>query len=98
MAFFGQLLLLALDIYFWIIVVSVVSSWLIAFNVINTRNPQAANLMRLLNKATEPVFAPIRKFIPPIGGIDITPIIVIFGIQILKHIIVRLFIYNGYGW
>ncbi len=97
MAFFGQILILALDIYFWIIIISVISSWLIAFEVINTRNPQAANLMRLLNKATEPVFAPLRKFIPAIGGIDITPIIVIFGIQILKNVVARLFIYPNIG-
>lgn len=98
MEFFGQLLILALDIYFWIILISVISSWLIAFEVINTRNPQAANLMRLLNKITEPVFAPLRKFIPSIGGIDITPIIVIFGIQILKNIVARLFIYPSIGF
>lgn len=102
MAFIGHLLILALDIYFWIIIISVVSSWLIAFDVINVKNPQAANLMKLLNKVTEPVYAPLRKFIPAIGGIDITPIIVIFGIQILKHIIARLFIYPslgfGFGW
>lgn len=91
MTFIGQLLLIALDIYFWIIIISVVSSWLIAFDVINVRNPQAANLMRLLGKVTDPVFAPLRKIIPAIGGIDLTPIIVIFGIQILKQIIVRLF-------
>ena len=97
MAFIGNILIIALDVYFWIIIASVVSSWLIAFDVINIKNPQAANLMRLLNKITEPVFAPLRRFIPSIGGIDITPIIVIFGIQVLKNIIARLFILGPAG-
>lgn len=95
MAFFGELLLLLLNIYFWIIVASVVLSWLIAFEVINTRNPQAANLVRLLNKATDPVYKPLRKYIPSIGGIDVSPIIVIFGIAILRYIVAMLFIVPG---
>lgn len=89
--FIGNLLILALDIYFWIIVASVVISWLVAFDVFNVRNPQAANLIRLLEKVTEPVYRPLRKYIPAIGGIDITPIIVIFGIYLAKHIVVWLF-------
>jgi len=92
MVLLGNILLLALDIYFWIIILSVVVSWLIAFDVVNIRNQQAANLVRLLEKATEPVYRPLRKFIPPIGGIDITPIIVIFGIYLAKHIVITLFI------
>lgn len=93
MSLLGKLLYLALDIYMWIIIASVVVSWLIAFEVVNTRSPQAANLVRLLNKATEPVYKPLRKFIPPIGGIDITPIVVIFGIYLLQRIIAQLLIY-----
>ena len=65
-------------------------SWLIAFEVVNLRNPQAANLMKLLEKATEPVYKPLRKYIPSIGGIDITPIIVIFGIYLAKNLVIRL--------
>ena len=68
-------------------------SWLIAFDVINARNPQADKLLRLLDRATEPVYKPLRKFIPPIGGIDITPIIVIFGIVLLENLIVRALIF-----
>lgn len=100
MAFIGQLLILALTVYFWIIIASVVISWLIAFGVMNTRNPQAANILKLLHKVTEPVYRPIRKVIPSIGGIDLSPIVVIFGIQILQHIIARLFYHPGYygGW
>lgn len=86
----GKLLLLALEIYLWVIIVSVVISWLIAFEVFNTRNPQAANIVKMLNRATEPVYRPLRKFIPPLGGIDITPIVVIFGIYLAKEIVIWL--------
>lgn len=90
----GQLLIFLLDIYFWIIIISVVVSWLVAFEVINARNPQARNALRLLEKATEPVYRPLRKFIPSIGGIDITPIVVIIGIELLKHLVARIFIFG----
>lgn len=82
------LLSLAIDIYIGIIIVQVLLSWLIVFNVINVSNPQARNLIRLLEKATDPVYKPLRKFIPPIGGIDITPIIVILGLQLLKSVLI----------
>lgn len=86
----GQLLLFLLQVYFYIIIIQVVVSWLVAFEVINTRSPQAANFMRLLEKVTDPIYRPLRKYIPPIGGIDITPIIVIFGIFLLQNLITRL--------
>lgn len=87
MTLLARILLYALDLYFWIIVISVIVSWLIAFEVLNVRNPQAANIVRLLEKATDPVFRPLRKYIPAIGGIDVTPIIVIFGIYLAKDFI-----------
>jgi len=90
MVLLGKILLLALDIYLWIIIISVAISWLIAFEVINVRNPQAANIVKGLEKVTEPVYRPLRKFIPPIGGIDLTPIAVIILISVAQHIVTRL--------
>lgn len=87
----GQLLLFGLDVYMWIIVVSVILSWLVVFEVVNVRNEKAANLMRLLDKATDFVYKPLRKYVPAIGGIDITPIIVIFGIMMLQKLVGRIF-------
>ena len=89
----GKLLILLLNIFFWIIIVQVVMSWLIAFDVVNARNAQAQKLITLINRVTDPVYRPLRKFIPPIGGIDITPIIVIFGISILKNIVAQIFFF-----
>jgi YggT family protein len=82
-----------LDIYEWIVVITAVVSWLIAFEVISEANVQTQNLIGLLKKCTDPVFKPLSKYIPPIGGIDITPIVVIILIEILKEIIVRVIIF-----
>lgn len=91
MTLIGTILLFLLKVFFWIIIIQVVMSWLIAFEVVNIRNPQARNLVNLMNKVTEPVYRPLRKVIPPIAGIDITPIIIIFTITLLERFIVSLF-------
>ncbi len=89
--FLGKLLLLVLDVFFWIIIVQVVMSWLIAFQVVNTSNPQAQNFIKLLQKITDPVYKPLRKIIPAVAGIDLTPIIIIFGISLLKNGVASVF-------
>ena len=85
-----QLIQLAFDIYLFIIIAQIAVSWLIAFDVMNTDNPQARNLVELLRKATDPVYKPLRKYIPAIGGIDISPIIVILGLSFAESIIIGL--------
>lgn len=89
----GHLLLFLLEACFWVIIVQVVLSWLITFEVINIRNQQAANFVRLIDRITAPVYTPLRKLVPPIAGIDITPIIVIFSIYLLKSVVASIFIY-----
>lgn len=79
---------LGFDIYIGIIVVQVVVSWLIAFDVINSANEQARNLVALLQRATDPVYKPLQKYIPPIGGIDVTPLVVILLLSVLRRVIV----------
>lgn len=91
MALLGQILLLILDIYTFLVIAQVVISWLVAFGVLNLANPQATRLINLLGRATDPVMKPIRRFVPAIGGIDITPIIVIFGIMLLQRVVVITF-------
>lgn len=91
MLLIGKVLMLALEVYFWIIIIQVAISWLIAFGVVNTNNPQAQNLLRLLDRATSPVYKPLRKYVPAIGGIDISPIIVILGIVMLQKAVIYLF-------
>jgi YggT family protein len=84
----GYLLTLAIQLYTMIIIVQVAVSWLLAFEIINPQNQQARNLTRLLNKLTDPVYRPLRNYIPPIGGIDITPIIVIFGLSLIQQYVI----------
>ncbi len=92
MAIFGQFLYMAIDIYIFIIIASIVVSWLIAFNVLSMQHPATRNLVSFLGRATDPVMRPIQRYIPSIGGIDITPIIVIFGLTILQGFVLRVFV------
>jgi YggT family protein len=70
-----------LQLLTWAIIGNAILSWLIAFDVINLRHPFARQVARFLDAVTAPVLAPFRRFIPPIGGIDITPIIALLVIQ-----------------
>jgi YggT family protein len=91
MSLITQILHLFLNLYLWVVIAFVAMSWLIAFGVLNTGNPQAAKLVELLQKLTDPVMKPIQKFVPPIAGIDLSPIILIIGIEIAKYIVVSIF-------
>ncbi|MCB1720146.1 MAG: YggT family protein [Rhodospirillales bacterium] len=92
MGMLAYLVSLAFDIYIGIIVIQVVVSWLIVFDVINVENAKAQNLVALLKRATDPVYKPLQKYIPPIGGIDVTPIVVILGLSLLQNIIIGILI------
>lgn len=80
-------LLLALEVYFWVIIVTVVVSWLVTFEVLNQRNKWVYKLCLLLNKATNPLVLRLRKIVPPLGGIDLTPMIIVFGIYFLMSVL-----------
>lgn len=81
-------ILLALDIYWWILIASAIFSWLYAFNVVNPHNQVVGMIGNFLHKATEPVLRPIRRFLPDLGGIDISPIIVLLLIFFLQQFII----------
>lgn len=76
---------LALNLYLYVIIGMAVMSWLIAFDVVNIRNDMVRSIWNALNALTEPVLRPIRRILPNLGGVDISPIIVIFIIYFLKH-------------
>lgn len=90
MAILVMLISWAISAYIFIIILQVATSWLVVFGVMNLNNPQARNLMNLLARLTEPVMSRVRRYVPPIGGIDLTPIIVIIGLQILSWALGRL--------
>jgi len=83
-----EVLLIALEIYIWLLIAAAVLSWLIAFNVVNTRNQFVAMLADFLFRITEPALAPIRAILPNLGGIDISPVIVILIIIFIEKVIV----------
>lgn len=78
---------LALDIYTWILIASVIFSWLFAFNVINGRNQFVGMVGEFLHRATEPVLRPIRRILPDLGGIDISPIVVLLIIFFIRQLL-----------
>jgi YggT family protein len=83
------IILIILDVYIWLLIASAILSWLIAFNVVNTRNQFVHMVGDFLWKITEPVLRPIRSIMPNLGGIDISPVILILLIILLKDVIVR---------
>ncbi|MCB1415973.1 MAG: YggT family protein [Nitratireductor sp.] len=82
-----EVIYLALDFYIWIIIASAVFSWLYAFNVVNMRNQFVGMIGSFLHQMTEPALRPIRRIMPNLGSIDISPIVLIFGIFFLQRII-----------
>lgn len=84
-----DVILIVLQLYVWLIVASAVLSWLVAFNVVNSRNQFVATVGDFLYRITEPVLAPIRSFMPNLGGIDLSPVALILIIFFIQSVIVR---------
>ena len=82
-----DIILIVLDLYVWLLIASAILSWLIAFNVVNTRNQFVAMLGDFLYRVTEPVLRPIRNVMPNLGGIDISPVILILIIILIEKLI-----------
>lgn len=80
-----QTLDLALGIYTWVLIGSAVFSWLYAFNVVNARNPFVASIGDFLHRVTEPALRPLRRFIPNLGGIDVSPVVLLLIIFFLRN-------------
>ncbi|MGL4811612.1 MAG: YggT family protein [Beijerinckiaceae bacterium] len=84
-----DVLLIVLQMYSYVVIAAVVMSWLIAFNVINTRNQFVSMIVNAIYQLTEPVLAPIRRRMPQMGGLDLSPIVLLLGIFFLQNVIVR---------
>ena len=85
---------LALQIYIWLVIAQAVLSWLIAFNVVNTRNSFVSAVGEFLYRITEPALRPIRNLLPNLGGIDISPVILILIIIFIRYVIALYIIPN----
>ena len=84
-----DVIMLGLNLYWWIIIISAIMSWLLAFNVINPRNEVVGTIGRAVHALTEPALRPIRRVLPNMGGIDLSPIVLLLGIYFLQQLIVR---------
>ena len=87
-----EVLIILLNIYWWVVIIAVIMSWLIAFNVINTRHQAVNMIVDVLYRLTEPVFRPIRNLMPNLGGLDLSPLIVLLIIYVIERSIV-LYVY-----
>ncbi len=89
-----EVLMLAINLYVWLVIASAILSWLVAFNVVNTRNQFIYMVGDFLHRITEPALRPIRRFLPNLGGIDISPVILIlvlfFAQRLLQNLLVSL--------
>ena len=81
-------IVLVIDLYIWVVIASAILSWLVAFNVVNARNPIVATIGEFLYRITEPVLRPIRNALPNLGGIDISPVIVILIILFIQSVLI----------
>lgn len=75
---------LILSLFTWVLIGSAILSWLYAFNVVNSSNQFISTIANLFYQLTEPVLRPVRRILPPMGGLDLSPIVVLVGIYFLR--------------
>ena len=84
-----DVVLIALNLYWWVVIASAVFSWLYAFNVVNPRNDAVGMIGNFLYQATEPALRPIRRVVPTLGAIDISPVVLLLLILLIQQVIIR---------
>ncbi len=82
-----QIIMLILDVIWFIVIVHVILSWLINFQVLSLRQPITAQIWDGLNRVLEPLYTPIRRILPDMGGIDLAPLVLLIGIYALRIVI-----------
>ncbi len=84
-----EILMLLLNVLWFFIIAHVIMSWLINFQVLNMRQQFVAQIWYGLNRILEPIYAPVRRILPPMGGIDLAPLAVLLGVAALRIILVN---------
>lgn len=79
--------LVAIDLYMWVVIISAILSWLVAFSVVNTSNRFVYAIWDFLHRVTEPALRPIRRLMPNLGGVDISPVILILLLYFLQLVL-----------
>ncbi|OWJ65921.1 YggT family protein [Inquilinus limosus] len=85
-----QIIQIVLQMYVWVVIASAILSWLVAFNVVNTRNQVVYQIGNALYRLTEPALRPIRRILPNLGGIDISPVVLILIIYFLQMVLANI--------
>jgi YggT family protein len=85
-----------IDLFIWALIVGAVLSWLVAFNVVNTRNRFVYAVGDFLHRVTEPALRPVRNILPNLGGIDLSPLVLILLLIFVKQILERLYGASGF--
>lgn len=85
-----QISYFAIELYIWVLIISAILSWLVAFNVVNTRNRFVYTVMDITYRITEPALRPVRRWLPNTGGMDFSPLILIFGLWFVQLVLQRL--------
>src|SRR3546814_14104603 len=80
-----QIINILLNIIWWIIIIQAILSWLIAFNVINTYNDFVRNVLIALDRITAPIYRPIRRIMPALGALDLSPLVVLLALYIIQQ-------------
>ena len=82
-----QILMLILDVVWFFIIAHVIMSWLISFQILNLRQQFVAQVWYGLNRLLEPIYGPIRRILPPMGGLDLAPLVVLIGVYALRIVL-----------
>ena len=80
-------IVLVIDLYIWVVIAAAILSWLVAFNVVNTNNRVVLTIGDMLYRITEPALRPIRNILPNLGGIDISPVILILLLLFVRDVV-----------
>jgi len=84
---FVKLAYVIIELLTWLVIASAIMSWLVAFNVVNMRNQFIRMVVETLYRLTDPMLRPIRRVLPNLGGVDISPVILILGLMFLRWVI-----------
>ena len=86
-----QVALIVIELYMWAVIIGVVLSWLVAFNVVNTTNRFVVMVGDFIYRLTEPLLGPIRRMLPNLGGLDLSPMALILGLIFVRGVIANLY-------
>ena len=85
----ATLIIQVIDLYWYVLILTAIMSWLLAFDVINFRNNLVRTVWNFLNAVTEPLLQPIRRVLPNLGGVDISPIVLLLILSLIRNLIVE---------